>query len=337
MSQMFRQTGRSLRKHFGFSTVVVLTLALGHRGHDRDLQCRPPCPARSSALSRRRAAGPDLGTVSGGAIRQLFRRRTRSTSTTSKTTSCSRRSVPTVFGTAVLTETGDPLRITVSPTTSSLWRVLRVEAQVGRTYAQGEDEPGSEPLAVLSHGLWHRRFSADPDVVGQTMILDGIPRTVIGVMPAAFSFPDADVDAWLAYPLDPTRRNNHHLYMVGRMRDGVTLAQIEREMDVLANRWQKVHEHWHAFRATSYQEEVLGPVRGPLTLLFAAVGFVLMIACCNVAGLLLARAARAGSGSSACVRLSAPPVANSLLSCWPRARSWGWWEELWGSTSPTSD
>ncbi len=288
MLQTLIQTVRSLLKHRGFTAVVLLTLALGIGATTaifsviRHVLLSPLPYADPDRLARIWVKFPEVRSDSFPAAHQEYldyRAENKLLEDVAAYT----------FRTAVLTEAGEPLRITVSPTTSSLWPVLGVEALFGRTYGAGEDQPESEPVTVLSHRLWQLRFGGDPGVVGRTMTLDGVARTVVGVMPPGFRFPEPDVDAWLAYALDPTRRNNHHLYMLGRMKEGVTLTQVEQEMEALAGRWEQVHEHWHAFRAASYSEEVLGPVRGPLALLFAAVGFVLVIACFNVAGLLLAR------------------------------------------------
>ncbi len=288
MLQILVQTLRSLLKRPGFTAVVILTLALGIGATTaifsviRHVLLRPLPYPQAEQLTRIWVKFPEVRSDSFPAAHQEY--------LDYRTENQALEEIGAYgFGTAVLTEAGDPLRITVSLTTSSLWRVLGVEARIGRTYGEGEDQPEAEPVAVLSHGLWQQRFGADPTVVGRTMVLDGVARTIVGVMPSSFRFPDPEVEAWLAYPLAPTRRNNHHLRMLGRMKDGVTLTQVEQEMAVLAERWEKVHEHWHAFRAESYSEEVLGPVRGPLTLLFTAVGCVLVIACFNVAGLLLAR------------------------------------------------
>ena len=288
MLQTLIQTCRSLFRHRGFTAIVILTLALGIGATTaifsvvRHVLLSPLPYSEPERLARIWVKFPEVRSDSFPAAHQEYLDYRAENQLLEEIGAYG-------FGTAVLTEAGDPLRLTAALTTSSLWRVLGVEAELGRTYGEGEDQPGSEPLAVLSHGLWQRRFGGDPGIVGQTMLLDGVANTVLGVMPPSFRFPDPEVDVWLAYPLDPTRRNNHHLRMLGRMKHGVTLTQVEQEMEVLAGRWEQVHEHWHAFRAVSYSEEVLGPVRGPLTLLFVAVVSVLVIACFNVAGLLLAR------------------------------------------------
>ena len=288
MFQILIQTWRSLLKRPGFTAVVLLTLALGIGATTaifsvvRHVLLSPLPYPEPEQLARIWIKFPEVRSESFPAAHQEYLDYRTENELLQEIGAYS-------FGSSVLTEAGEPLRLTVALTTSSLWRVLGVEARIGRTYNAEEDQPDSEPVAVLSHRLWQQRFGGDPSIVGQTMTLDGGAWTVVGVMPPGFRFPDPDVDVWMAFPLDPTRRNNHHLYMLGRMKPGVNLTQVGQEMEVLAGRWQQVHEHWHEFRAESYSEEVLGPVRGPLTLLFAAVGFVLVIACFNVAGLLLAR------------------------------------------------
>ncbi len=189
---------------------------------------------------------------------------------------------------AVLTGGGEPLRLVSGHVTASLWPVLGRRPQRGRTFGE-EEEEANAPVVVLSHGLWQSRFGGEPEIVGRTIQLDGIPRTVIGVMPADFRFPYREVALWVPLRLFKERRDNHHLRALGRLKAGATLEQVLAEMEVISARWEKQHEHAHPFNAVSYEAQLLGDVEDPLLLIFAAVGFVLVIACVNVAGLLLAR------------------------------------------------
>jgi predicted permease len=188
-----------------------------------------------------------------------------------------------------LTGAGEPIKIPVALTTSSLWRVLGIEAAMGRTLVEGDDQPGGEPIVVLSHGLWQSQLGGDPAVIGRSIELDGRTRQVVGVMPPSFGFPSQDVAAWVPFPLDPMHRQNHHLAVLARMKPGVDYSQIQPEMDAIVERWSQQYDHAHPFLAISYEEQVLGDVRQPLSILLGVVALVLLISAVNVAGLLLAR------------------------------------------------
>jgi len=206
----------------------------------------------------------------------------------------------------ILTGVGEPAKITAGMTTSSLWRVLGISSLLGRTFAEGDDQPGAEPIAVLSYGLWQSRFGGDPEIVGRMISLDGISRTVVGVMPGSFDFPDAGDDVWVPYVLDPSRRNNHHLAVLARMKADVEFSQLQPEMDAIVERWSNTYDHAHPMFGVPYEDQLLGQVRRPMLMLLGVVALVLLISAVNVAGLLLARgesrqqelAVRAALGSS---------------------------------------
>jgi len=190
---------------------------------------------------------------------------------------------------AILTEAGEPARIAVARTTVSLWSVLGVAPSLGRPLVTGDDQGGAAPVAVLSHGMWQGRFGADPGVVGSAVRLDGHEYRVVGVMPPTFAFPSPEVEVWTPITLDPLRRDNHHLSVLARMAEGVTVDQLQPEMDAIVERWSTLYDHAHPMFARLYRDQLLGQVRRPLGLLFGAVTVVLLIAAFNVAGLLLAR------------------------------------------------
>lgn len=189
----------------------------------------------------------------------------------------------------ILTGSGEPAKLTAAQTTAPLWKVLGIEPSLGRLLLGGDDVAGAEPVVVLGHALWKSRFGGDPSVVGRSLDLDGTPRRVVGVMPAGFQFPRPEVQLWLPFTLDPTRRDNHHLSVLGRMRPTTTFAMLQPEMDAIVARWAKAYTHAHPFTAVTYEEQLLGAVRRPLALLFGAVSLVLLLAATNVAGLLLGR------------------------------------------------
>jgi len=182
--------------------------------------------------------------------------------------------------------------------TANLFDVLGVHPLLGRGFQLGEDSPGATPVVVVSEGLWQRRFGEDPGLVGQALTLDGQPYTVIGVMPDSARFPagsQSDLFVPLTQPgQSDGDRQTHFLAILGRLREGVALEEANTELRQVASR---IEEAWPALQAgrsavaRPLAETVTGPVRPALLMLLGAVGLVLLIACANVANLLLARAA----------------------------------------------
>src|SRR3954466_6761867 len=194
-----------------------------------------------------------------------------------------------------LTGQGNPERIRVSRTSSSLASVLRVRPAIGRWFNEREMAPGAAPAAVLSHGLWVRRFGQDPNVIWRPIPLDGIPTVVVGVMPASFAFPDTRIDVWVPAPYitRTTATDAYAFAAVGRLRDGATLAQARSEMTRLAvdldpsypNNGYKVL----VSTARTLLDAPVGSIAVTLWTVLAAVGLVLLVACANVANLFLVR------------------------------------------------
>jgi len=188
-----------------------------------------------------------------------------------------------------LTGGGDPEEVQVRGSTGNFFSVLGAKAQLGRTYADGEEE---ENVAVLSHRLWQRRFGGDPAVVGRTLTLNGEVLTVIGVMPEAFRSVGAQPELWVPVALSPEGRGRF-LQVVGRLRPGATVEQARTEMATIARRLAEAEPGYNANMAVSLvplHEQVTGEVRPALLVLLGAVGLLLLIACANVANLLLGRA-----------------------------------------------
>jgi len=201
-------------------------------------------------------------------------------------------------GGATLTERGAPEQIGAARVTSNFFDLLGVEPVLGRAFLPGEDRPGGERIAILSHGLWQRSFAGDPNVLGQSVTLNGNAYTIVGVLPARFQFAKAGMtDVWL--PLNPgdwqvSRRYMHWLKVIGRLKPGVTREQAQDDMTVIGHRIEQENPQSHTatgIRVVSLHDEIVGPVKPLLLVLLGAVGFVLLIACANVANLLLARAA----------------------------------------------
>ena len=178
------------------------------------------------------------------------------------------------------------------------FRVLGAAPALGRVLTNDDERPDAR-VVVISHGLWERRFGSDPKLVGQSVMLDGISTTVIGVMPEGFKYPldEAKVDFW--WPLDPRdnlnrERGANYLSVIGRLRQGASLEQAQAEMEALAGRLGEQYPQQNGGRGVSLvglHEDLVGNLRPALLILLGAVGFVLLIACANVANLLLARAA----------------------------------------------
>jgi putative ABC transport system permease protein len=194
-----------------------------------------------------------------------------------------------------LTGAGDPLRVVGVWSTASLFSVLGVDAAVGRTFTEEEEEPGKDLVVVLSHGLWQSRFGGDPSVIGRSISLNGVNRTVLGVMPASFAFPQKNTEFWVPLAVTPERRRARFfisLKAVGRLKPGVTLAQAQADMGAIAKRIDEQYfQSNYGINLVLLYDQQTHSVKPALLVLLGAVGFVLLIACANVANLLLARGA----------------------------------------------
>jgi len=194
----------------------------------------------------------------------------------------------------------EPVRVQAAVASAGLLSALNVRPELGHFYTPAEDLPNVEKVVVLSDALWRRAFGADRGILGRRIQVDSLDRTVIGVMPPGFTVGDKRVDAWVPLALDPLKpgnRGNHYLWLVGRLKPGVTLAQARGEMHGLLSRWrqegQKMHTPSldnHPFVIQPLQDDLVGSVRPKISMLMGAVGLVLLISCVNVANLLLARA-----------------------------------------------
>jgi putative ABC transport system permease protein len=193
-----------------------------------------------------------------------------------------------------LTGDGDPEELQLQFVSAQFFDVLGVRPALGRAITKEEDRPGSG-VVVISDRLWRRRFGADPTIVNRAITLQGVTTTVVGVMPPGFSFLDKAVDVWLpiGFRADARTPRGRWLQVVGRLKPGVTLdaaqADMQRVAGELTRQFPDFNTGWTA-RVVGLREQLTGDVRPALFVLLAAVGFVLLIACANVANLLLARA-----------------------------------------------
>ena len=196
-----------------------------------------------------------------------------------------------------LTGRGEPERIDGERVSADLFSLLGVAPALGRAFLPEEDRAGAPSVAVLSDGLWRRRFGADPDLVGRTISLDSRPVLVVGVMPRGFHFPSRKSEIWVPLAMDQeesANRGGHYLEVVARLAPGASLSQAQAEMEAIAARLQKDYPRTNTnvgAVVVPLHEELVGESRPALLVLLGAVGFVLLIACANVANLLLARAA----------------------------------------------
>jgi putative ABC transport system permease protein len=202
--------------------------------------------------------------------------------------------------TSLVLEGGEqPERLSNAFVTSPFFDVLGVAPQMGRTFEDGEDQPGRQHVVVLSNQCWARTFGSDPAIIGKSLLLSAEKYTVIGVMPEGFRYPSRSTDTWapLIPPPNLTARNNHWLRVFGRLKPGVTIEQAREQMVTIAARLEQDYPEDQAqrgIRLLPLQEEIVENVRPALLLMLGAVGFVLLIACTNVANLLLARASARG-------------------------------------------
>lgn len=193
---------------------------------------------------------------------------------------------------------GEPTVVRASRVTGSFFEVLGVRPIEGRVFDETHTWEGSEPVAVLSHGLWMRQFGRERSIVGRTLTLDDVSYRVVGVMPESFRYPFRDADLWLPMSWKPESRSEvffrraHSMYVVGRLRKGVSLDEAAAEIAAIAARLEIQYPETNRLMesgATGLQEWIVGDTRRPLQILMAAVLFVFLIACINVANMMLAR------------------------------------------------
>ena len=231
--------------------------------------------------------------------------------------------------TATLTGVGEAQRIHAVSASGNFFEVLGVQAQLGRVMTPDDDRPDAPRVAVLTDGLWHQQFGGSADALGKTLTLNGIPHTIVGVLPSGFDMPMvAGGEVWMTgdrgiprsfpFPGDITAvRDSHIIAVVGRLAPDSTREQAQAQLTSVMASLAERHPSTNAGLGASVvplHEEIVGDVRPLVVLLQIAVAVLLLIACANVAHLLLGRRRRAGRRSR-CATRSAPIARESSASC----------------------
>ncbi|HKW32146.1 MAG TPA: ABC transporter permease [Candidatus Acidoferrum sp.] len=290
---------RMLRRSPGFTAVAILTLALGIGANTAIfsvvnavlLQPLPYPNANRLALIWSQWGKEMRGPASGPELIELRKR-------------CQAfEEIGGIWPTSgTITGTGEPEQVRLAFTTANFLPLLAEKPQLGRFFAPGEDRRGAAPFMILTDGLWRRQFGANPGIIGQTARLNGNEFTVVGVLPRDFKlmFPDgsgvmADVQVFITFldDLEKRDRSTGFLRMVGRLRNGVTVAQAQSEGELIATQLRGEAKEYADqslhLTVASLQDDDVRLVRPALLSLFAAVGLVLLVTCANVANLLLSR------------------------------------------------
>lgn len=305
-----RYAARTLRKNPGFTTVIVLTLALGIGASTavfsivNTVLLKPlPYPASERIVFPWRLAprGMQLGydEIPWGRPEFLV---------LSKESKAFQSLGAFKSDSFNLTGAGEPLRLNGIRASAGFFPALGVEPILGQAFSAEEDTTGNGHVVMLSYSLWREQFGGDPAIVGRTVELNASAYTIIGVMPSSFSFPHAeempdgftferDVKLWVPLTLPtgpPIPSESSELAIVARMADGVSISQAQAEMNLMTKRLEKFYGAkqamgWFDSRVTPLAKQATGDTRRPLLLIFSAVGVVLLIACSNIASLVLAR------------------------------------------------
>jgi putative ABC transport system permease protein len=288
---------RSIRKAPAFATVVIITLALG-------IGASTAIFTVVDAVMLRPYAFPDVDRLI------MLHERTRAGATMAvawptyhdwrvQNQSFERMGV---YRSMSVNITGGerPERLIAALAASDVFGALGIQPIAGRTFLPEEDQPGAPAVAIISERLWRGRLNADPAIIGRPLVLNGIPHTVVGVMPPAMRFPGRSTDVWLPVgpaiaTMPPSRGTHPALFVVAKLKPGVTFEAAIADMDTIARRLEQQYPQSNtdvAVGMTPYYEQVVQNIRPTLLVLAGAVGFVLLIACANLANLMLARGER---------------------------------------------
>jgi len=292
--QDFRYALRTLRQRPGFAAVAILTLALGSGATTimftviNGVLLKPLAYPEADQLVTLHGKTEKYGEQWGFSYPEFH---------DYQSTSRTLRSVAAwTYGGGTVTKPGEAEYLFGRHISSGLFAVLGVPLVAGRAFLPQEDQPGAAPVAVLGYGLWQRRFGGSPETIGQQIVVDGKPYTIVGIAPAELRLDgEADIYTPLGQSTEPRMQNRgaFFIHVLGRLQPNVTLAQAQTELSVIARQLATQYPEDNQGRdmlAHPLSQEVVGDVRPTLWLLLGAVSLVLLIACVNVASLLLARA-----------------------------------------------
>jgi putative ABC transport system permease protein len=297
LRQDVRYALRAFVKRPGFSLVAVGTLALGIGANVAIFSVVNAVLIRSlpypAAARIARVRGSSVGTRQPGNLSPMdfldLQQRTRR---------FERLAAYNNYADATLTGVGEPERVAGTRVTADFFAVLDIRPQIGRDFRAEDDVPGARPVAILAPGFWQRRFGGDSSVVGRTVHLNGVPTEVIGVLPAAFRHPFPDnarqPDVYVPFRIDrkENNRGGHYLQALGRLSLGASFADGQTDLSTIAAELARVYPASNTGRGVSVDplfDSITGAARAPLFILLGTVAFVLLIACANLANLLLAR------------------------------------------------
>ena len=295
LKQDLRYTARTLNRARGFALTAILVTALGVGANTAafsvaDFVLLRPLPFAHPDALVRACEGPRTG-GGWGCMNELSPANYRDF----KAMSSSFEAMGAFTGGAVnLVGIGEPRRLAIAPVTPDVLPLLGVTPALGRVFDAREDD---RRAAVLSYGLWRSQFGADPSVLGRTVHLDGVPHTIIGIMPRGFYFPTRDVQLWTALTFqdeDYADRTNTYIHAVARLKPGVTFEQARADLEVIAARLGRDYPETNAETGISFfrmRENMSPRFRLMLTALSGASLCLLLLTCANLANLLLARAA----------------------------------------------
>ncbi len=292
-----RYSLRQLRRRPGFAAVVILTLALGIGANTAIfsvvdgvlLQPLPYDHADELVILWGDEGGIGTGS-SGTSYPDFVDFEEQSTSFASFAAWNSETYTLTGYG-------GEPVRIPLTRATWDLFPTLGVTPAAGRGFLEAEDRIGAPDVLILSHGFWRDRLGSASDAVGRTLTLDERPFEIVGIMPAGFEWSTGEVFAPLVARWGEDFRGNHRLVPIARLAEGVSMAQADVEVKAIASRLEEMYPEDNTDRSAylqSFRETVVGSIRATLWAVFGMVGLVLLIACANVANILLTRGTERG-------------------------------------------
>src|SRR5215469_2223840 len=281
---------RQLRKNPGFTVVVIITLSLGVGGNTAIFSLVNGVLLRPLEFPEENHLVQPTGSYPQGALVAM------------RTSLRSMNVAGYRDGEEMnLIGAGEPTRLSGMAVSGNFFSVLGVRAELGRTLQDGEDQPGKDNLVILSHSLWQRLFGSNPNVVGHSIAMEGVDREIVGVMPADFQLGSSKPEFWVPLHLEPSAVGTYwgggFMPVLGRLRSGVTVEEANAEMRVQVVQlrrmfpWRMPDALWASVSVIPLRESIVGDVKTKLLLLLGAISLVLVIACANVANLMIERSA----------------------------------------------